>query len=680
MKIRSISIFILLIANLLFFCFALFVPPTAMATDTVEDYTFEKFETDLDYLLEHATDYSLKVIHYPIQNKETDLEGDFKTFNEELKRLKKNPCLTMDQLITQKVNSSDISFKYCQSLWGQMKEAWSFEKRLSLAHLVTDQGYFLGGIINIAANLPHPLMWDYFFKEDEIIETLLMFPLNYSEEDVLYDGNLGVYKYKNQKLHESIFVLASLLSANKKKFLDVFKQVPESIQKRFKINLNDSSYESRHEPFDLLQTEISHYFYSIASIESETTKIQVSKLVHRAMYKVLGLSIEQDALGSDLLGWNLVKTKQESQRLLFCGDEMSYSERINDLKKTSISFTAENALVQMTLITQLDNILVEKAKTFFCDNIPLKISASVVQEDPLGQPEDFDLLNWVDSINPVRVVSTFSLIEETSSLSRTAFGAFLWSQGFVLKNSPQVKETKPAFRKHFQRSDIYIPASHSIDLNQFPLGSEWSLVVEYRKWYRSQYWGIRPLDLVLFFPYQPKNTSSSKMINFDLNELAELFIERRSIKKHSLFILTTSCHSGGAVMTWTKAYRKAVEQLLENGQISSISETRNLPHAVASNGGWPTSSVLAMLSNVAYPLGAVNELMKGSSPNDVFEFLQKPPPSNLMFSAIKALGGVLTDQEPIESFSPIYNMKDPNVLTYNGYVVTIEASGKIFEY
>jgi hypothetical protein len=145
----------------------------------------------------------------------------------------------------------------------------------------------------------------------------------------------------------------------------------------------------------------------------------------------------------------------------------------------------------------------------------------------------------------------------------------------------------------------------------------------------------------------------------------------------SLFVLTQSCNSGSAVIPWTRAFRHSVDLDIAAGRFSSASDARDLVHAIAPEGGFPTDSPSQLLLGFVPSIMSIEMLAEGQSPRQVFETLKAPIKADRFTKAvavIERLFGRKSEGELELELLPVYNLDLPYLLDSNGFLVELGAA------
>jgi hypothetical protein len=169
-----------------------------------------------------------------------------------------------------------------------------------------------------------------------------------------------------------------------------------------------------------------------------------------------------------------------------------------------------------------------------------------------------------------------------------------------------------------------------------------------------------------FFP--EKNSGSMRRLN--RSDLAALLTARRVSNPTSLFVLTTSCRAADAVSTWTSAYRESLEQDVAAGKLKQLADAKDMIHAIAPEGSFPTSTPSELLLDFVGPLDAMKIIFEGGTPADVYTQLQheiKPDRFVRFIQKIERLvAGKKGKLQPVY-FRPKYNLKEVDLLDQKGF-------------
>jgi ssDNA-specific exonuclease RecJ len=141
-----------------------------------------------------------------------------------------------------------------------------------------------------------------------------------------------------------------------------------------------------------------------------------------------------------------------------------------------------------------------------------------------------------------------------------------------------------------------------------------------------------------------------------------------------MFVLTQSCDSGSAVIPWTRAFRHSIDLDIAAGRLSSASDARDLIHAIAPEGGFPTDTPSQLLLDFVPSLMSIEMLAQGQSPRQVFEVLSKTIKADRFIQAVATVEKWFKktiDQKLELDLKPNYNIDIPYLLNSSGFVVEI---------
>jgi hypothetical protein len=142
-----------------------------------------------------------------------------------------------------------------------------------------------------------------------------------------------------------------------------------------------------------------------------------------------------------------------------------------------------------------------------------------------------------------------------------------------------------------------------------------------------------------------------------------------------MFVLTTSCNATDAINTWTSAYRQSLEQDIVSGKVSSISGARDLIHAIAPEGSFPTSTPSEMLLDFVGPLDSIKLVFEGGTPEDVYKILKNDIKPDQFVNFVRKVenffGRKKEKLSPIQ-FKPRYNQLEKDLLDQNGLDYKLE--------
>jgi hypothetical protein len=456
-------------------------------------------------------------------------------------------------------------------------------------------------------------------------------------------------------------VLASKLATNPDVTIDLLET--NKLLNSLRINRQTADPATRTELFDLVQGQITASIHN-RIFGGEGNRISITKAVHKRLYKQLRMDPSLDdraAEYQDIFVTSAPRSTDNRQILAACENL-----NITDHSGTNI-VDSQQLFISMAQVSLIDAYPKQPLK-LSCDNENYSMSVEKIRAEPLPRPENYDIQKYVEN-GEVNVLLTYAFSNETDAKLLAGIISYLGTKGYLLNPVTDIKRgiaTFDGFKLAFNKADIYIPAAHLLDLNTFELGTEKSTVMTFTKKFKHKNGTTIKAKVTAFFP--EKNSGSMQRLN--RSDLAGLLVSRRLSNPTSLFVLTTSCRAGDAVSTWTSAYRESLEADLAAGKIKYLADAKDMIHAIAPEGSFPTSTPSEMLLDFIGPLDAMKIIFEGGTPNDVFTMLgQEIRPDRFIrfIQKIERLvAGKKGKMEPIY-FIPKYNFKEPTLLDQKGF-------------
>lgn len=541
---------------------------------------------------------------------------------------------------------------------------------------------------------------DLFNEESDLVEALTSFPIR--PLGVRYDGENEVMIYEDRDLLSKVNVITSFLIYNKMLFREVFFNQPKNIRDKFSFNSYTSSESSKVEPFDLIHQSLTKrvnasFFGYYREIKKPVNFIELSKLVKKALLQALLVSNQKD-----IFGWQAPTVSIKKGLESFIGLCANGVFAVSDRLKASDPFTVniklekqmtdqktyepyfENKLGSGHIIEKwvLDSYLIDLLKReklnfdFRCGIDRYDLSIKKLETVSIPKP---GTLNLPAQTN---VMMTIALSQEVGSDERSLIKKYLnFLEGWNIAQDYSVVDTKNKFEELFLNTDIYLPVSHTMDVNSFLVGTEKSQYLVLNKTFSKN--GIsRDVNLHLLLPSD--GHKYTKTLNYDVEGLAHLYSRRRANNKPSLFLMNISCGSEGTLGTWTFVYRKSVEIDIKNGSVLSLKDYKDLPFIIGSERAFSTESTAALAQHINFPLETIKILAEGGTPEDAVEFLKTPNSKDFVDQLAKMLKSF--NSSPSESdgnsFEPVYNLKVPEMMSYGGFEIKLKdrKTGKVQTY
>ncbi len=437
-----------------------------------------------------------------------------------------------------------------------------------------------------------------------------------------------------------------------------------------RINRHTADGSTRVELFDLVQGMITGSIYH-KFFGGQGNRISLTKAVHRRMYKVLSMTPELDDRAEEYQDIFITSAKgSEEKRQIFaaCG-----SLRLEDKFGGLATYTDQRfiSLAELSLFEEFSG----QPLRLTCDDQRYELAIEKLKAEPLPLPPPYNILSYADS-GEVQILLTYAFSNETDAKLLAGIVSYLATKGYYLNPVSDIRRgvnTQEEFKKAFAKSDIYIPAAHLLDLNTFELGTERSTVMTFTKNFRHKSGTTLKAKVTAFFPV--KGSGGAKSLN--RGDLAQLLSERRLQNPHSLFVLTTSCNASDAISTWTSAYRQSLEFDMAAGRRSGITDAKDLIHAIAPEGSFPTSSPSELLMDFIGPLESVRIVFEGGQPQDVYEYLKQDIKPDRFVKFIQKIESLVTRKkkslQPIQ-FIPRYNLAEQGLLDQKGFDYTLRRS------
>ncbi len=605
-----------------------------------------------------AEAYNLVFTKFPPKNP-IDIHGDLGKFSNKIKEINNDSKLFLihSQTAEEKAASVEVAGRLTSDQWRRLI--------LKASQVPTAAGDSIG-LIHAFGGLINHLVGS-FLQDQQFVEAFS--EIAAATTGIKWDGDRARFVYEDPSLEYQVVILGTTLRQDSSRFEQIFSALEPSIQSRFQLNLNTADPLTHVEPFDLLQGAVVRSYQD--NLSRSTSRIVLTKVIHRRLYKLLKLTAENDPRGaalSDVTIFQPVQGRDPNTTQILCagkGKLTGIEPDMDHFDGLVTYFTVNNQKINEANLNQTPVELL-------CDGSTSTIRSTPVAATPLPLPAPFDM-EKIAARGPVKALVTFSLAEETSPGLIGATIAYMSAHGYQFTGMKSAQDTKQVFSNSLTSTDILIAAAHSIDINRFPLGTQKSRVLHFRKhvWHSSG--KFIPVELSALFPEQ-RNQTGGIAPPLNINDLAELFSARRRKTPQSLFVLTLSCDSAGAAISWTNAYRKSLDLDIASGQLDSIAHATDLIHAIAPNGGFPTGTPSELILDMVPALKTVDMLVSGHSPRGVYKRLQQPFKRDWFIKAVEVVEkwfGVEIDPEPL-SLDPVYNLDIPHLLDSSGYIVEAE--------
>ncbi len=628
-------------------------PPPPLSEETKEAY----YQT-LSWLASpEAHQYDLTVKNIPL-NGPSDVAGNFELFTKKLEPLITDlsslrlmyPQIEEDKAALLKIFRR-LSPEQQQTLvLDTMHRPTAVGDRISLIHFLDSGGHLFVDAID----------------DGELADLFTAIPA--VSDQVKWDGELSRFVYQDSQLDYRVALIAQITKKSPERSLKVFNTLPAEVRAKFQINLNTEDPKTHVEPFDLVQGSVVRLYHNALQSVEMMSRIVVTKMVHRRLFKLWSLDPANDLRGAGLADaaiYQPINAGNRAETLLSCAGEAKLLNNSDDIVFSIVPGLINFSSVKAEKIYQSGG----KAK-FICDGLVYPLKITPVAADPLSLPEPYDIQK-IAAKAPVSVLVNYALTEETNSRLIATTIAYMTSRGYRYTGMERKVKSLEVFKSAFTHADIFVPAAHVIDINHLQLGTEYSRVLHFSRSFRHASGAMIPVNLTAIFP-ESKGENGNYGAALNVQQLGELLALRRPHLPHSMFVLTQSCHSGSAVIPWTNAFRRSVDIDIAAGRLSSASEARDLIHAIAPEGGFPTNAPSELLLDFIPSLMSIEMLAQGQSPRQVFETLKKPIKPDLFTKAIatieKWFGKKARGDLNLE-LKPVYNIDLPYLLDSSGFVV-----------
>lgn len=605
----------------------------------------DKLRKAIDTIIKDEEPTALTIKNYPPRS-EADISGSFRNYVERLNALTDVP----------------LFYPYDADRSTAFKDVWqSYPKEVRdylLLHSL-EYGSSPGDKLYISAALANPFKYDVYFTEEDLMSAATR--LNNGLSGVSWNGSTERFDYEDPKTKLDVLILASKLSSDTLATIQALED--KNLLKSLRVNRHTADPATRAELFDLVQGQLTANIFH-RFLGGEGNRISVTKAVHRKMYKDLKMTPELDDRASDYQDIYVTSVSgKEYQHLLLTA--CSYL-RLEGRDGTTAAYP-DNAYISFVDFSFLEMYDKQPLK-ISCNDDTYSLDIEKLKAEPLPLPPDYDIRNYSNN-GEVNVLLTYAFSNETDAKLLTGIVAYLATKGYLMNPATDIKRgvaTLDAFKTAFIASDIYIPAAHSLDLNTFELGTDKSTVMTFTKKFKHKSGVTLKAKVTGFFP--EKNSGQTKRLN--RAELAQLLAARRSVNPESLFVLTTSCRANDAINTWTSAYRQSLDLDIAAGKLRDIGHAKDLIHAIAPEGSFPTGSPSELLLDFIGPLESLRIIFEGGKPMDVYDYLRQPINPDQFVKFVQRIerlaSGKKGHMEPIRFF-PKYNLNEKGLLDQKGF-------------
>jgi hypothetical protein len=612
-------------------------------------------------VLDAHQNIQVKILRLPVRGPE-DLEGDVTEFTEVSTRLS-------GEFVRILVESSDAGLDFQAAFLGAMNDPGVPGLGSELFDAVVEQHYAVGSTVTPAMVLPHPAgIRGYLPLDVSLEDSLVGYPG--APSGVRWNGERGGHEWSDRNLRRSTYLVASELLANPKAFREGLFALPADVQTKFRRNSEGARPQEKIEPFDLIRGALMEGQSSIWMGEP-TSRVSESKSLHRALYLVFGMNAEDDPIGSELPDLWVERPERDDREHLIVACTRAWEEpMIDPVALGSVAFV--RGLVSYSGFRISELISSEQPeRSFSCGNKVYDLRLVALAADPMSVPPPYDLTKFAAG-RPAEVLVSFSLTTEVTPQVLQFLKAYLNLQGFRPQGGIEVVKTKETFLEGLSSADVLIPVAHSLDVNNFHVGTETSNQLVFEKIYPAKTGEDQAAQIRILFPNLRPDENSTVLLTSQ--ELGEAMRKRRTVRPNSLVVLHTSCYGESNLRAWTQAFRRALERERDIGNIESISDAQDVPLVYAFRGGFPTTTPFDLLTSMLYPLGAIGALAEGSNGEELLAMLMAPAPESLLYRFFDFVVRLIPGFElpsKVPNYQPVWNLSYPQLLMNDDYEFVI---------
>lgn len=578
-----------------------------------------------------------------------------------------------------------FSSLYAPTYEGALQDVWS---RLS----PEEQQKILIKATNMPTQIGEGFSMANRFFESEVFTTLVsdqilldaLTALDPGPSDVSWDGEASRFVYHNQKVNYQVAVIVTKL-ADQTAFKADFDKLDSNTKRKIQINQNTADSSTHREPFDLIQGAMVRNAVPRLTPVTGITRVALTKILHRALFKLLDSSADLDERGHSLADAVVYQSEKVGMPLtVFCYGmgALQGAARREELNAGPFGIGYASPFHEtFDWVQDAEN----ESMKLECGGRHYPLKTKTPDQAPLPlPPKPFNVKEIVAQKGMIKALVTYSLTEETNSNLLAAVVVYMASKGYVLMGSQTTSDAVETYSKAFLSTDIVIPVAHLIDINRFSIGRKYSQVLKFGRLFHQPGGVWVPVEITAFFSLSSSNASldDQRPAMLDLADLARLLSERRRVSPHSLIALTMSCGAQASVVAWTNAYRASLELDIKNGRLGSLDQATDLVYAIAPKGGFPTDTPSELILDFIPALNAVESLAQGQSVHDVYRALQSPIKPDFAVKALEGLEKFLKLRKPSQSLTPlmldpVFNQEMPWVLSGLGYVMEIGQGASI---
>ncbi len=608
--------------------------------------------------------YPLTFIRMPFDGID-DVEGDWESFAREFDRLSLRFGEILAGLAGEETDTEVIVWVLLNSVHDP--EDLAFTEELFQARV--NQSFRVGGILSVAFLLPDPRVffgYDLNWASTSLLDILSQIPAE--PEGVTWDGEAGYFDYDDWQLQRSVTHLAAEVLKNPAAFQEELLNAPDELQARLRRNSDGSDPAARIEPFDLLKGALVENIRQFTYGE-ENNWIVLAKPVHRLLHTILDLDTSLDPIGAEFSDvWGQRSTDPEGRLLsLKCSSHWkalpNRNLSLNDRNTLSLIGTAAFNVVEM-----IDNETYEVV--YGCHDRMYDVRLLAQEAEPMSLPPEYDLPFFANG-REAEILVSFSLTTEVTQQVVNFLQQYLRLNGLKKSGDAEIVPTRQTFLNRLRTADMLIPVAHSLDVNSFHVGTETSKKLEFTRSFQTESGERQQSRVTILFPNLLPD--EDPYVEIDRESLAAGLQERRRHREDSLFVLHTSCFGERNLMSWTLAFRRALELDREAGNLGAIEEATDVPLVYAFKGGFPTSSPLSILTSMLHPLNGIELVSQGANGHEVLRALDGPAPEDLVYRALKLAAKLFPNLEMPENigYEPVLNIDFPALLENSSYAFEV---------
>lgn len=491
--------------------------------------------------------------------------------------------------------------------------------------------------------------------EENLSELMDSFPAR--PEGVKWDAEKEQFAYDNPEVRALAIKIAAHFVTKTEIARAMVRNVSDETLSKFQFNTQLDTPESKTEPFDLIQGELTRFNY-LGQLRTKATdglnRIMITKLNHRFLHKVLKLRAEADGWGAGLDDFIYFPLEGGTGLTFYCAGTSgttTFTEEgeVNGRWAWGLPSTVSlNALEDTAFLNDKNDLVYD------CDNTLYKITITKQESEALPKAEIKPLVPETGEDNEViSTLISFAMHSEANPKFLGFVRAYMQMLGYKIKSETSAVNTLEYFKEELPNSNFFIPVAHSLSYDHFHIGNEVALLIQFEKSIETLSGKKRTLVLNALFP---EGAASYQTISAE--EISDALYQRLIQEKEALFVLNASCGSERTVFPWTLGYRKAANRFTAEQGNASLQDLKSTPHVFGSKRNFPTSSFSGLIGNFSHPLHSVETLAIGETVEQVYENLQNPAPEKFIEAAKQLLESEEADVEiENKAYEPVYNMK-----------------------